>query len=198
MSLSVYCPYCHKHTALSVARTSYKADYGSTCYTTAVYTDENRDEWWMGICNGCSGVVLVKNRGSFVAPTPLPSPTDENIPQEMREDLMEAKVCFSSDCFRAACTMARRAIQQACIAKGCKGRDLVSQIKDLTSQGLITKDLEEWASVVRWIGNDGAHPSKKDVTKEDAKDCLALAEQFLHVLFVTPAIAKARRAAREK
>ncbi len=29
-------------------------------------------------------------------------------------------------------------------------------------------------------------------------DCLALAEQFLNVVFVTPAIAKARRAARGK
>lgn len=82
--------------------------------------------------------------------------------------------------------------------KGAKAGDLVAQIKELTSLAIITKDVEEWATVVRWVGNDAAHPGKDPVTKEDAEDALKLAEQFLHVIFVTPAIAKARRAARGK
>lgn len=198
MPTSIHCPYCHKHTALSVAKTSYQGDYGSTNYIAAIYSDDSRNDWWMGICNGCRGVVLVQNNGSFIAPTPLPSPTEKEIPKEIREDLIEAKLCFSVDCYRAACTMARRAMQQACIAKGASGKDLVAQIKDLTAKGIITKDLEEWATVVRWIGNDGAHPGKQEITKDDTKDCLDLAEQFLHVVFVTPALAKARRTARGK
>ena len=60
------------------------------------------------------------------------------------------------------------------------------------------KDIQEWATVVRWVGNDAAHPNKDEVKKEDADDCLRLAEQFLHVIFVTAAIAKARRSARGK
>jgi hypothetical protein len=51
---------------------------------------------------------------------------------------------------------------------------------------------------VRWVGNDAAHPNDQNVTKEDAEDSLKLAEQFLHILFVTPAIAKARRTERGK
>ncbi len=94
--------------------------------------------------------------------------------------------------------MARRVVQLACIQKGAKKVNLVDQIAELSATGVITKDIEEWATVVRWIGNDAAHPNKDEVEKEDAEDCLKLAEQFLHILFVTPAIAKARRAAKGK
>jgi len=198
MSVSIHCPYCHKHTALSVARTSFARDYGATGWTDATYQDSNRSLWWMGICNGCSGVVLVRDNGAYIAPAPLPSATDHNIPKLIRDDLIEAKVCLSAKCFRAAATMARRAVQQACIDKGATGSDLVVQIKDLTTKGLITKDLEEWATVVRWVGNDGAHPGKQSVDEADAVDSIGLAEQFLHVLYVTPAVAKARRTARGK
>lgn len=107
-------------------------------------------------------------------------------------------MAFSVGCYRAAAVMARRAIQQACIAKGAVKGDLVVQITELTKMGLITKDLEEWATVVRWIGNDAAHPNKDVVAKDDAEDTLKLAEQFLHVLFVTPALAKLRRQQRGK
>lgn len=52
--------------------------------------------------------------------------------------------------------------------------------------------------VVRWIGNDAAHPNKDKVEREDAEDILSLAEQFLQVLYVAPAIAQTRRAIRKK
>ena len=116
----------------------------------------------------------------------------------MKHDLDEAKLCFSVQCFRACAVMVRRCIQQACLVKGAKKSNLVEQIVELTQGGHITKDIEEWATVVRWIGNDAAHPGGQAVTKEDAEDCLKLAEQFLHVLFVTPALAKARRTQRGK
>ena len=117
------------------------------------------------------------------------------IPEDLRKDLDEAKLCFSVQCFRAAAVMSRRCIQQAWVLKGCKDTDLVAQIAELTKDGHITKDIEEWATVVWWIGNDAAHPGGQRISKEDADDCLKLAEQFLHVLFVTSAIAKARRTA---
>ena len=94
--------------------------------------------------------------------------------------------------------MARRVVQVACLEKGATNTKLVDQIGELSANGVITKDVAEWATVVRWIGNDAAHPATNDVTKDDAEDCLELAEQFLHVIFVTPAIALARRSARGK
>jgi hypothetical protein len=142
--------------------------------------------------------MLVCGEGRAVYPYPLPSPTDSNIPEDIARDLDEAKKCHSVQCFRACAVMARRCVQVACRLKGATKTDLVEQIKELTALGVITKDIEEWATVVRWIGNDAAHANKQEVTEEDAEDCLRLAEQFLHVTFVAPAIAKTRRTARGK
>lgn len=198
MTVSVYCPYCQRHTALSMAPAAYEDYRGNTKYTVALWDNQRGNKWWIGICNGCHGPMLVRGEGYEIYPHPLPSPTDKAIPKELAEDLNEAKMCFSVACYRACATMARRCIQNACIEKGAKDNDLVKQIKELTQWGIITKDIEEWATVVRWVGNDGAHPGKGPVTKEDAEDCLKLAEQFLHVIYVTPSIAKARKAARGK
>jgi hypothetical protein len=196
--VSIFCPHCQKHTALSVAQTRYPSARTSDSYVQTAWRKDSTETWWIGICNSCKNPVLVLNNGDQVYPHPLPTPTDANIPKELADDLNEAKLCFSTDCYRACAVMARRCIQTACILKGAKKTDLVGQIAELAAAGLITKDIEEWATVVRWIGNDAAHPGKDIVNKEDAEDSLELAEQFLHVIFVTPAVAKARRAARGK
>jgi Domain of unknown function (DUF4145) len=196
MATSAYCPHCHKHTALSVARAPYKTDWG-TEYTAALWQRNNGDSWWIGVCNACGNPSLVKNEGPTIYPAPRPTPTDANIPEAIAADLNEAKMCFS-ECYRACAAMARRSIQSAALEKGIPFGDLVGQIRALTESGIITKDIEEWATVVRWVGNDAAHPNHNPVTKIDAEDVLKLAEQFLHVIFVTPAIAKARRIARGK
>lgn len=198
MAISIYCPHCHRYTALSIAPTAYTDSRRDTKYTGAIWEDNRGQKWWIGVCNNCNMPVLILDNGRIIYPNPLPSPTDSNIPNELAKDLDEAKMCFSVGCYRACAVMARRCIQNACFEKGAKETDLVKQIKELCQLGIITNDIEEWATVVRWVGNDAAHPDKEPVKKEDAEDCLNLAEQFLHVIFVTSAVAKARRAARKK
>jgi len=190
MALSIHCPHCHEKTALSVGHNS-KGE-------ASIWRDKFTRKWWIGICNGCLEPCLVCENGDYIYPHPRPSPTDALIPEDLRHDLDEAKLCFSVQCYRASAVMARRCVQQACLNKGCKKANLVEQIVELTQAGHITKEIEEWATVVRWIGNDAAHPGGQVVSKDDAEDALKLAEQFLHVLFVTPALAKARRAQRDK
>ena len=190
MALSIHCPHCKERTALSISTNANRQHN--------IWKNQFGHEWWIGICNGCGRPCLVCGEGDIVYPHPLPSQTDNSIPEALRRDLDEAKLCLSVNCFRACAVMARRCIQQACLLKDCKNANLVGQIAELTQAGHITKDIEEWATVVRWIGNDAAHPDGQAVSKEDAEDTLKLAEQFLHVLFVTPAIAKARKTKRGK
>lgn len=187
MSKSIYCPYCHKYTLLT-KRGDFTSQYG-------VY--------WMGECNSCHKVVLVSDHLDQIYPTPLPKPVDERIPDSIRKDFKEAQKCFSIGAFRAAGVMARRALQNCCLDKGAKEKDnLEKQISWLFEQGIITKDLKEWAHEVRLTGNDAAHPKKSEedqpVTEEDAKEILDLLEQFTNVLYVAPAIAEERRKLREK
>ncbi len=186
--LSIYCPHCHRHTSLTPAPVKY--EHGSREYQTRAFWAKNhRDTWWIGVCNACEEPVLVLNKGDEIFPPPLPTPTSEDIPEEIRSDLDEAKVCVSAAAYRAAAVMARRAMQVAAKDKGATDDKLVTQIHELLKSGKITTDLKEWADAVRWVGNDAAHPNGSDVTKEDAEDVLHLAEQFLHVLYVAPAVA---------
>lgn len=186
--LSIYCPHCHKYTSLDPALVKYKDGYRE--YTTQAFWQKSGNEfWWMGICNACENPVLVHNQGDIIYPAPLPKPTEQSIPEAIRKGLDEAKICISSAAFRAAAVMARRAMQVAALDKGAKTDKLISQIGELKANGQITTDLKDWADAVRWVGNDAAHPNGAPVTKEDAEDVLHLAEQFLHVLYVAPALA---------
>lgn len=187
-SLSIYCPHCHKHTALTPAPVNYKHGYEEGT-TRAFWTKSNSYVWWIGVCNACHQPVLVLNDGDVVYPTPLPKPTEKDIPELIRSDLDEAKACFSAGAYRAAAVMARRAMQVAALDKGATKDKLVAQITELQQSGKITTDLKDWADAVRWVGNDAAHPNGVQVTKDDADDVMQLAEQFLHVLYVAPALA---------
>ena len=202
--ISIYCPFCHKFTSLTPA-TGYTASKDRGQIVIAVWEKNSNDRWWIGICNSCHNAVLVHeyeyygNNKRDIYPQPLPSPTDERIPEHIRKDIDEAKLSFTVNAFRACAVMARRAIQNACIDKGAdKNKRLEKQIEELADKGVITNDLKEWANVVRWVGNDAAHPDKNEVTKEDAEDILQLAEQFMHVIYVAPAIAKEQRKRRGK
>jgi hypothetical protein len=195
MATSIFCPHCQRHTALSVAQAAY--DKGQT-QISAIWSKNAAEIWWIGICNNCQNPVLVKNDGEEIYPRPFPTPTDSRIPEPMRQDLIEAKFCFSIDAYRACAVMARRTIQNACIDKGATKNELIQQINELQANGVITRDLREWADVVRWVGNDAAHPDKDTVEIDDAEDILSLAEQFLQVLYVAPSIAQTRRTIRKK
>jgi hypothetical protein len=191
--VSIFCPYCHRYTSLTVAQKEVNTGGGRSIITKLIWERSSESHWWIGICNNCKDPVLIHNIGDTIYPHPLPSPTDVRIPEKIRHDLDEAKMCFSVDAYRACAVMARRVMQVTCIDKGSKKEKLVDQLSELATGGKITTDLKEWADVVRWVGNDAAHPGSDEVTKEDSEDILKLAEQFLNVIYVAPAIAQERR-----
>jgi hypothetical protein len=197
--VSIFCPHCHKHTSLDPALVQAKDRHGDTVRASAVWLKGIDDTWWIGVCNGCQMPVLVQNRGETIYPPALPKPTDLRVPDDMRGDLDEAKQCFGVGAWRASSVMARRAMQSAAIEKGAsKNKKLQDQIEELAGRGQITRDLAECAHAVRFVGNDGAHPGGEPVTQDDADAVLQLAEQLLHLLYVTPAIAGSMRKKRGK
>ena len=117
MAVSIYCPHCHKHTDLRVARYVHSDGYGGHTTEPALWNDAG-DEWWIGVCNACQSPVLVHRDGDVIYPTPGAKPTDSNVPKDLRADLDEAKTCFAAACYRGCAVLARRVIQVACIAKG--------------------------------------------------------------------------------
>jgi len=196
--ISIFCPHCHRHTSVEPAPVRVERGDGQNHDVGAVWQQSYDSKWWIGACNYCNAPVLARNDAATVYPHPLPQPTDSNVPEDIRADLDEAKMCFSVSAWRGAAVMARRAMQSAAIEKGSTKKQLVEQIAEIAAGGKITVDLKEWADVVRWIGNDAAHPGGEPVTREDAEQVLKLAEQFLHVLYVAPAMAKQIRTKKGK
>jgi hypothetical protein len=202
MNLSIYCPFCHKYTSVEQLITSTRTYVGSSSnpITTSVswYDSTNKVSWWMGKCNSCGGILLIQDDGKKIYPTPEPSPTDKSIPEIIRQDIIEAKLCFNVSAFNATVVMARRSIESICIDKGADKNDrLHQQINKMRNQGIITEELKSWATEVRFVGNDGAHPGDL-VQKDDAEAILKLAEQFAEVIYVLPELAKELKAKREK
>lgn len=126
---------------------------------------------------------------------------DESIPDKINQDMKEAYVCYDNNCFKASVAMARRALQNAVRDKGAKGEDLYNEIENLASKHIITPELKDWAHEIRSLGNIGAHPEEDgldEVSKEDAKDIINFASEFLKYSYVMPSEVAKRRAKREK
>lgn len=195
MNQSIYCPYCHKYTSLDSLTIRTGASIGGRDVTTsASWNDsERKNTWTMKKCNSCHGVVMLKNHGETIYPSPLPSPIDERIIELVKIDLKEAKLCYSVSAFKATVVLSRRALQSICIDKGAhQTKKLYEQIQDLADRGVITNDLKDWATEVRYVGNDGAHPGE-EITLEDAEAILKLTEQIANVIYIMPEIAKELR-----
>lgn len=187
--IALYCPHCGLYVCLMQAQTVFR-----DLHENVIWHSSAGDMWWIGVCPNCRNGVLVHtdvNAGTETCyPTPLPTPTDERIPDEIRRDLDEAKRCYSVAAYRACAVMARRSMQTACIEQGAAKGNLVSQLHELEASGIITKSLKEWGDAIRWVGNDAAHPNEDDLMQEDAEAILNLAEQFMHTLYIAPAIAQ--------
>ncbi len=197
LTTSIHCPHCQVHTSIEPA-TMHTYFNGRECAAIAFWVERPNRRWWIGVCNYCRRPVLVLGNGEVFYPNQAPSPTDESIPENIRNDLDEAKLCLTVQAWRAVAVMARRTIQTTAIDKGATKSVLHEQIAELASMGVITAEIKNWADVVRWVGNDGAHPGKNTVEQQDAEDILHLAEQLLHVVYVTPSVANSLRKAKGK
>lgn len=74
-------------------------------------------------------------------------------------------------------------------------------LQTLKSAGKIDGRLFEWAQALRVLGNEGAHFTEAEVTREDASDSIDLAEALLDYMYVLSAQFdefKARRGGTQK
>ncbi|MBA8977031.1 DUF4145 domain-containing protein [Streptomyces calvus] len=126
------------------------------------------------------------------------------IPHQLRQAHEEARKCFSVKAYTAAVVMVRRTLEGVCKDQDVQqaGRaPLFQMLKSLKSAGKIDGRLFEWAQALRVLGNEGAHFTEAEVTREDASDSIDLAEALLDYLYVLSAQFdefKARRGGAQK
>lgn len=80
--------------------------------------------------------------------------------------------------------MVRRTLEGVCADKGVQERVLARSLEKLHADGLLDPRLLEWAQVLQVVGNEGAHFTGKQVSREDASDVLAFSEALLDYLYV--------------
>lgn len=118
----------------------------------------------------------------------------KDVPSEIAAVLQEAKTCYSAQCFKAAAVMARRTLEAIISERGASGKTLYVGIKNLKDQEFIDKNLLEWATEVRLIGNNGAHFDPiEDVSKEDAKSVIVFIEELIKFIYIMPVELARRR-----
>lgn len=209
--VSLHCPFCGRHTAVSPAPLCFLGERreGGVVPQGQMLVYDNGSAWWLGKCNGCSMPLLVCNAGTKVYPVPQPTPVSAEVPEPMRADLQEGKLCLATSAWNAAVVMARRALQSAAISQGAPQRvPLWQQIAWLDENRKITSQQREWADAARWVGNHGAHdtspagssdpPFVTDVTEEDAKETIELVEHLFETLYVASTRARNQLSKRGK
>lgn len=192
--ISTFCPYCLKDTFISLLAISEECRQKRV----GVIVEDNQGiRWDIWLCQACGRPLLCENYRTYY-PSPRPAPTNEHIPTPMKEAFEEAKICFAAGAYKATATMARLALQRACLNKGAKKGNLADQINKLYEDHTITIDIKKWADGVRYIGNDAAHDDDETIERADAEDALLLTEKLLEILYVNTAIATQQIAKRNR
>ena len=110
------------------------------------------------------------------------------IPSKVKADYIEGIKALVGGCFKSACVMFRRAVQNAVIELGARKRKkLEDQIDQLERKRIITPELKDLAHEMRVIGNLGAHPLKDEfdqLKREDAIEMESFLKEFINYSFV--------------
>jgi len=97
-----------------------------------------------------------------------------SIPDEVRNSLEEAQICFKAKAYSACAVMCGRAIEALCI-QHTKEKTLYRGLKSLKEKGIIDARIFEWGDSLRHERNLGAHATGVRTTRDDASDVLDFA-----------------------
>lgn len=152
-------------------------------------------------CHNCMGFVHVLwSRAEYgaralydfqVLPYPLKEKPEasEDWPKGMQRFWVQAHHSLANENWDAANVMARSALQFVVRERGAEGSGLKAQIDDLVTKGVLHPLMKDWASEVRLLANESAHPDPKDdveVEPADARDIIHFLDMLLFYLYDLP------------
>jgi len=153
--------------------------------------DNSRQQAWY--CSNCNGVIVAR----FIPPQninqskvyPLikinPKININKLPDNIKNDYVESLEDYSNGAYISCVIMCRRAIQQSCLDKGAKKKNLYDQIEELD----IDNNLKQLAHKLRFWGNNGAHPDillDETINEQDSKLAIDFTEKFLQYVYIIP------------
>jgi hypothetical protein len=159
----------------------------------------NFDVYKCGNCAGYAHVLWSATEGAFagglhaykVLPWPImdkPQPS-EQWPLQVQRFWTQAHQSHNREIWDAASVMARSALQVALREQGAAGRSLKDQVDSLADKGLLPPAMNDWATEVRLLGNEAAHPEvdETEANPQDVSDALEFLDQLLNYFYDLPA-----------
>ena len=135
-------------------------------------------------CQACSERFVAKKEEytDWVVAYPLPhKPADKEIPEPIKSQFEEARVCLVVDAYLGCLLVCKAALIAVQRSKG------VANLKELREKGLISNTLYEQADEVRLWANMVGHEDIPDkVVKDDCEQLLAYMEALLYAIYVEP------------
>jgi len=93
---------------------------------------------------------------------------DTGVPEKVRRNYEEAKKVEKSSPYAFA-VLTRKTLEQICIDKKARGRNLKEKIKYLAEQDIVPGNLATMAQTLRFLGNLGAHSSDYEFDEREAR-----------------------------
>ncbi len=196
-SFDVFCLECNIQVEARVI-SSGSGGFNSDSFTAIDQADAeyHGDVYHVALCRRCNAPFLIKEvcygiPGEFetVTETSTLFPKARNVllegvPDSIRKSYDQALRCYGTSSFDACAVMCRRCLEALCRSFGIEKGTLEQKLKALAQNGSVESRLLEWAHSVRAVGNDAAHDTEVELTKDDARDALDFTEALLMYVFV--------------
>jgi hypothetical protein len=130
-------------------------------------------------------------------PKPREPSSPPFVPENIDGYFLQAYKAVDDDSYDASAMMSRKVLEVAVKTIDPSGTGkLYKRIEKLEEKGLITKEMKDWAHIVRDEGNDAVH-EEAPFSEEQARELLSFVEMFLYYTFSMPAMVEKKRNRRE-
>jgi hypothetical protein len=193
-SFDVFCTNCNIEVASRVICKGH-GGFSSANPFDEVDSEYYGDSYFVSLCRRCSSPFLVRQSrygvpGEFetvtsevvLYPNASRLPAD-GIPDPARRAYEQALRCYSAASYEACALMCRRCLEALCKSFSVAGNSLNRKVDALCTAGIIDKRLAQWAHGVRAIGNEAAHDTDAELSKDDARDAIDFTEALLMYVF---------------
>ncbi len=195
-SVDVFCPNCNIEVASRVICRGH-GGFSSSAVNPIdeVDAEYHGDTYFVSLCRRCSTPFLVRQSlygvpGEFetvtnevvLYPNASRLPAD-GLPDPTRRAYEQALRCYSAASYEACALMCRRCLEALCKSFSVVGKSLNMKIDALYAADIIDKRLTQWAHGVRAIGNEAAHDTDAELSKDDARDAIDFTEALLMYVF---------------
>lgn len=118
------------------------------------------------------------------------------ISDSFEKSFVEGVKCLNVGAPLASVVMFRKCLQIIAEDKGAAGGTLKRKLESLSVSGKLTSTLESISTVIREVGNDGAHPNEFEPSIDDAKDILDFLQLLIDQIYISPEKVEKLRARR--